>query len=142
MRILFVVPLQKHLVKFAAFVVADGFGCGNNSDAVFLFQLRFVHYTVNAVAGETVKLIDNDLLERAAVGIGYHFLKVGAVVVRSRSCFVGIDFHDGVAVVFGVFGANADLPLNALLVLPLRTVTGVNNCIFVHCLLLSARGAP
>ena len=71
LRILFVVPLQKHFVELAALVVADGFGCRNYPYAVPLFQLRFIHNAVNAVAGETVELVNNDLLERAAVGIGY-----------------------------------------------------------------------
>jgi len=37
LRILFVVPLQKHFVELAALVVAHGFGCGNNPYSVSLF---------------------------------------------------------------------------------------------------------
>ena len=37
LRILFVVPLQKHFVELAALVVAHGFGCRNNPYAVPLF---------------------------------------------------------------------------------------------------------
>ena len=127
MRILFVVPLQKHFVELAALVVADGFGCGNYPYSVPLFQLRFVHYAVHAVAGETVKLIYNDLLERAAVCVGYHFLKVWAVVVRSRTGFVCVNLYDGKTVAFGVFRANTNLPLDRLFVLSLRGIAGVNN---------------
>ena len=135
LRILFVVPLQKHFVELAALVVADGFGCRNNSYAVPLFQLRLIHYAVHAITGETVKLIDNDLLECAAVRVGYHFLKVGAVVVRSRARFVLVGFYNGVALTFCVLGANANLPLDRLLVLSLRRITRINDCVF-HCDLL------
>ena len=138
LRILFVVPLQKHFVELAALVVAHGFGCRNNSYSVPLFQLRFIHYAVNAVTGETVKLVNYDLLERAAFGVGYHFLKVGAVVVRSRTGFIGVNPYNSIALTFGVLGANAYLPLNRLLVLSLRGIAGVDNCVFVHCLLLCA----
>ena len=37
LRILFVVPLQKHFIELAALVVADGFGRGNNPYSVPLF---------------------------------------------------------------------------------------------------------
>ena len=110
-----VVPFQKHFVYFAALVVAHGFGCRNNSYSVPLFQLRFIHYAVNAVTGETVEFVNDYLLERAA----YHFLKVGAVVVRSRSRLVHIGLYDSKSLAFGVCGTNAYLPLDRLLVLSL-----------------------
>ena len=135
LRILFVVPLQKHFVELAALVIAYGFGCRNNPYAVPLFQLRFIHYAVNAVTGETVEFVNDYLLECAAVRVGYHFLKVGAVVVCSRAGFVFIGFNNGVALTFGVLGANAYLPLDTLLVLSLRRIAGIDNCVF-HCDLL------
>ena len=90
------------------------------------------------IAGETVKHINNDNLKRAAGGVLYHFLKRGAVVVRSRARFIGVNPYNSITLTFGVLGANAYLPLNRLLVLSLRGIAGVDNCVFVHCLLLCA----
>ena len=106
-------------VYFAALVVADWLGCRNYPYAVLLFQLRFVHYTVNAVAGKPIELVNDNMLKRAFVRVAYHFLKVRAVVVRSRSCLVHIGLYDSKSLAFGVCGTNAYLPLDRLLVLSL-----------------------
>ena len=114
-----VVPFQKHFVYFAALVVADWLGCRNYPYAVLLFLLCFVHYTVNAVACKPIELVNDNILKRAFVRVAYHFLKVWAVVVRSRSCLVHIGLYDSKTLAFGICGANAYLPLNRLLVLSL-----------------------
>ena len=102
---------------------------------MFALSAVAVSTTLCTATGETVEFVNDYLLERAAVRVGYHFLKVGAVVVRSRARFVLVGFYNGVALTFCVLGANANLPLDRLLVLSLRRITRINDCVF-HCDLL------
>ena len=119
LAVFFVVPFQKHFIYFAALVVADWLGCRNYPYAVLLFQLRFVHYTVNAVSGKPIKLVNDNMLECTFVCVAYHFLKVWSVIIRSRPCLVHIGLYDSKPLALGILGANAYLPLDRLLVLSL-----------------------
>ena len=101
---------------------------------MFALSAVAVSTTLCTATGETVEFVNDYLLERAAVRVGYHFLKVGAVVVRSRARFVGVNPYNSIALTFGVLCANAYLPLNRLLVLSLRGIAGIDNC----CLILWA----
>ena len=128
--VFFGVPFQKHFVEFAAFVFGYRLERGYNFYAVFFFKHFFVHNAVATVSREPVEHINDYVLERSRLSVGNHFLKSGAMIVRSAFCFIRIGIDYFYAFVFGKFTANANLSLYTLLVLTLRTEPSVNYSVF------------
>ncbi len=104
----------------------------------------FQHHTFKAVSGETVEFVNDDILKRAAFRVVQHLLKsLSFVRVFGRAFrFFGVNFDYVQAAALGELRTNADLPFYGHIVLTVRTVTGIYNCVCHCCLLLSARGAP
>ena len=124
--VFFGVPFEEHFIELAAFIFGYRLERGYNFYSEFFFQHFFVHNAVATVSGKPIKRINDYVLKRTCLCVGNHFLKSGAMIVRSAFCFVRIGIDYFYAFIFGKFTANTDLSLYTLLVLTLRTETRIN----------------
>ena len=92
-------------------------------------KAALVDRAVVTVSGKAVSAVDQYRVKGFAVAVCNHLLERFAVfssLAGDRAVDVFLDHSQTVR--FGVSIALAELPFNRLLILALRTVSGVNNC--------------
>ena len=85
---------------------------------------------LDAVTGETVSLVDYNILPLLPRGVPNHFLERKAVIVCTRHGAVYILIQNHETVVFGELLADGELTLDGLLCLTFGRVSRVNDRFF------------
>ena len=109
--------------------IGDVFHSGNQFHAV-LFQSMLVDRRLVLVAGEPVKLIDENDLPLMLGTVQQHTLKIRAHIVGSRHSTVDIGIHDQNIICLGIVFTDAQLSFDRLLALAIAAVTSIDNCFF------------
>ena len=138
--VVFGVALQHGFQNDTLGPVGNDFGSGHHLDTVLL-QQGLVPGAVVAVAGKPVQLPYDNHIEQALAAVSYHVLKLRAVVGLGGEGPVDVVPQDGDFVLFSVFAALPNLPLNALLPLVVAGISRVNDGFHCHTLLSVKRWA-
>jgi hypothetical protein len=115
-RVVFRISFQHALEHYPFGRVGYAFCRGYYLNAV-IAERPFMYRTVVTASGKSVELIDDNIIEILAETRTYYTLKVGAVIVRSRHCFVNVCVYYTVALPLGKLGYNSNLPVNRLFLL-------------------------
>ena len=126
-RIVFRIAFE-HALKDDAFgAIGDMLGCGQYLYAV-IFERFFMDRCFIFVAGETIKLVNEDIIEGFFIAASEHFLECFAVVVCPGHGSVYVCVQDKNIVSFCIIFTDTELSFDGLFGLTIAAVSCIDDC--------------